>query len=57
MNRDRIAMIAKTMENYAVLLRYGVIDENEDVIDEAFDGIARTIERLEALGVVVERKR
>ena len=57
MNCDRIAIIAKTMENYAVLLRYGVLDKNEDVTDEALDGLARAIERLETLGLVVERKK
>lgn len=56
MNYKRIAAIAESMENYSRMLRNGSVDMNEETMDEALDGIARAIERLEAFGLVVERK-
>ena len=56
MNYKRIAAIANCMEDYVKMLRNGANNMDDETIDEALDGLARAIERLEALDVVVERK-
>ena len=56
MNYKRIAAIAESMAAYSYMLRNGAKNMDLESIDEAIDGFARAFERLERLGVVVERK-
>lgn len=48
--------VADILSDYAKMLKSGVSMEDIDMVDEGIDGIARAIERLEKLGVKIERK-
>ena len=56
MNTTKIMAVADSLSNYAKMLKSGASMDDYDVMDEGIDGIARMIERLEELGVKIERK-
>jgi len=56
MNTTKIMAVADILGTYAKMLKSGASMDDIDMMDEGIDGIARMIERLEELGVKVERK-
>ena len=56
MNTTKIVAAADILSIYAKMLKSGASMEDADMMDEGVDGIARMVERLEELGVKIERK-
>lgn len=56
MNTTKVMTAADILMQYAKMLKTGASMEDYDVMDEGVDGIARMLERLEELGVKIERK-
>ena len=56
MNTKKVMAVADILSQYATMLKSGASMKDIDMMDEGIDGIARMIERLEELGVKIERK-